>query len=109
MQYLTGPLSVLGAGAMGAVVRLIVAPPRTAILQRIAYAISGAAMALFVAPAIVEHWLRSEGPSVQRAIAAAVGAFGPELVGIAIRAIQRRGDGVADRLVDRVTGSREEP
>ncbi|WP_197328714.1 hypothetical protein [Ralstonia syzygii] len=109
MSYLelyNGPLSVFAAGAAGAVVRLIVAPPANSRL-RLAHVISGALMALFVAPGAVEYWLSGSSIAVQRMLAVAIGVAGPLIAEISVRVIQRRGTGVADRLVDRLTGSED--
>lgn len=106
MPYLTGPLSVFAGGAAGSLVRIVVAPPANRRLM-VAHIVSGALMALFVAPAVVEHWLRGDSLATQRGVATVIGAVGPIVAEIAIRVIQRRGDRVADRIVDRVTGAED--
>ena len=103
LQYLTGPMSVLGAGVAGALVRITVVPPANR-RAALAHVVSGPLMALFVAPAIVDHWLSSDSLAVQRGVALFAGLAGPLFAEIAVRVIQRRGNAVADRLVDRVSG-----
>ncbi|AJK46259.1 hypothetical protein Bpla01_29830 [Burkholderia plantarii] len=106
VRYLTGPLSVFAAGAAGSLVRVVVVPPANRRLM-FAHIIIGALMALFVAPAVVEYWLRGDSIALQRGVALVIGTAGPIVAEIAIRVIQRRGDRVAEELLDRVAGSEE--
>ncbi|AJK46309.1 hypothetical protein [Burkholderia plantarii] len=106
VRYLTGPLSVFAAGAAGSLVRAVVAPPANRRLM-LAHIVIGALMALFVAPAVVEYWLRGNSIALQRGVALVIGIAGPIVAEIAIRVIQTRGDGVAEEIVDRVAGTEE--
>jgi hypothetical protein len=72
-----------------------------------AHVISGAMMAVFVTPAIVEHWYIDQSIGIQRGLAFCIGLAGPIIVEIAIRVMQRRGDKVAERLIDRIVGGEE--
>ncbi|MBN3777453.1 hypothetical protein G3O06_07795 [Burkholderia sp. Ac-20345] len=105
-QYLTGPLSVFAGGAAGSLVRIVVAPPKNRRLM-VSHIIIGALMALFAGPAVVEHFLSGDGMATQRGVAFAIGFVGPMVAEIVIRVIQRRGDRIANGLVDRVTGATE--
>jgi hypothetical protein len=100
---MTGPLSVFGAGVAGALVRVVIAPPANR-RAALAHVVSGSLIAVFVAPAIVEHWLHGDSMAMQRAVALAVGIAGPFIADIAVKLIQRRGEGMANRLADRVAG-----
>ncbi|AIO33026.1 putative membrane protein [Burkholderia cenocepacia] len=103
----SGALSVFAAGACGSLLRVIIAPPdRRSLIM--AHVVAGAAMAVFVAPAIVSYWFRAYGIEMQRGIAFGVGVTGPLLAEVVIRLIQRRGDKVADRLIDRVAGPEDQ-
>lgn len=66
--------------------------------------ICGMLIALFVAPAIQRHFLPDEGVEVQAGVSFLVGCFGLKLTAIVQRLLDRHGDGVADRLIARVTG-----
>ncbi|WP_233869187.1 hypothetical protein [Paraburkholderia adhaesiva] len=99
-------LIVFAAGSVGALVRVMFVPPPTRMLK-LAHLLCGSLMAVFIAPAIVEHWFRGESVFVQAGIAVLTGAVGPNLAELIIRLVQRRGDSVADQLVDRVTGRPE--
>ncbi|MGF6697602.1 hypothetical protein OKW38_002214 [Paraburkholderia sp. MM5496-R1] len=106
MDHFTGPLSVLASGAVGATLRMIVMPPASLRLK-VTHIVLGGLMAVFVAPAVVEHWLTGSSIDVQRGVAFLIGMLGPVVAEIAIRAIERRGDGVADRLIDRAAGTED--
>lgn len=106
VEHLTGPLSVLAAGAVGATLRMILLPPASVRLK-LAHIVLGSLMALFVAPAVVEHWFAGSGIETRRGVAFLVGMLGPLVAEIAIRTVERRGDAVADHLVDRVAGNEE--
>ena len=106
MEHFTGPLSVLAAGAAGSTLRVVLLPPASRRLM-VVHIVLGALMSVFVAPGVVEYWLSGKGVDVQRLVAFAIGAAGPILAEIAIRTIERRGDRVADRLVDRVAGTED--
>lgn len=105
-EHFAGPMSVLMAGAFGATALIVFRPPPT-FRQKAAHIVVGAAMALFVGPAVVEHWFSGSGIEMQRGAAFVIGMLGPLAAEIIIRTIERRGDGVADRLVDRVAGSED--
>lgn len=107
LDQLYGPLLVLTAGATGALVRVVFSPPPTRVLK-LAHMVCGTLMSVFVAPGIVEHWFKGEGLAVQCGIAVCVGALGPNLAEVAIRLVQRRGDDVANRFVDRAIGEEEQ-
>ncbi len=109
MNYLelyNGPLSVLAAGAAGAVIRLIVAPPDSTRL-RLAHVISGALMAIFIAPGAVEYWLAGSSIQMQRMLALAIGVIGPLIAEIAIRLIQQHGIGFIERFLNRINSSED--
>ncbi|MCA8017722.1 hypothetical protein [Burkholderia metallica] len=105
-QYFSGPLSVFAGGAAGSLMRVVVAPPANRRLM-VAHVVVGALMALFAGPAVVEHFLKGDGMATQRGIAFVIGFAGPIVAEIALRVIQRRGERLADQLVDRVTGTTE--
>ncbi len=94
------PLWIFAAGISGALVRVVVVAPRGT-LTKVVHLITGACMALFVAPAIDLHWLSTDTVEMQRAVAFAVGAVGPLIAEVMIHLVQRRGDSVADRMADR--------
>lgn len=98
---------MFAAGACGSLLRVIVAPPNRGSLI-VAHVVAGAVMAVFVAPAIVSNWFHTDGIEIQRGIAFCVGVAGPLVAEVVIRLIQRRGDTVADRLIDRVVGSEDQ-
>lgn len=97
---------MLTAGATGALARVVFSPPPTRGLK-LMHMVFGTLIAVFVAPGIVEHWFKGEGTAVQCCIAVFVGVLGPNLIEVAVRCVQRRGDDVANRLVDRVIGEEE--
>ena len=97
---------MLASGAVGATLRMVVMPPASVRLK-VTHIVLGALMAVFVAPAVVEHWLTGSSIAVQRGVAFLIGMVGPAVAEIAIRAIERRGDGVADRLIDRAAGTED--
>jgi hypothetical protein len=99
-------MSVLMAGAFGSTALIVFRPPPT-LRQKAAHIVIGAAMALFVGPAVIEHWFTGSGIDMRRGIAFVIGMLGPLAAEIAIRTIERRGDAVADRLVDRIAGSED--
>ncbi|RQH06639.1 hypothetical protein D1Y85_12260 [Paraburkholderia dinghuensis] len=96
-------LMVFAAGAAGSLLRVVVMPPASRLLLA-AHVGLGALMAIFVAPAIVEEWFTGHGPGIQRGIAFVVGVLGPLAGEIVLRVVERRGDDVAERLLDRFGG-----
>jgi len=107
LSMYTGPMSIFIAGAVGSLVRLIVRPPESWRL-RLAHVISGALVALFVAPGVVEMWLSKDSIGIQRMVAVAVGVIGASVAEIAVRVVQQRGEGVANSFIDRVTPTKTE-
>jgi hypothetical protein len=99
-------MSVLMAGAFGSTSLIVFRPPPT-LKQKAAHIVVGAAMALYVAPLVIEQWFAGSGIEMRRGAAFVIGLLGPLVAQIVIRAIERRGDGLADRLVDRVAGSED--
>ncbi|WP_434107613.1 hypothetical protein [Paraburkholderia caffeinilytica] len=69
-------------------------------LLTVVHVLTGAFMALFVAPAVDRQWLQHGTLEMQCAIAFVPGALGPLAVEIVIRLVQRRGDDFADRIAD---------
>lgn len=96
-------LWILLAGVCGAVLPLVVedAPSRRQSMTRVA---CGALVAVFVGPALNERVFDDAGPHVQAGVAFLVGCFGLQVTAILQRLLRRRGDSLAERLVERVVG-----
>lgn len=99
---------VLLAGAVGA---MVPAALRQDVSrgQRLTMTFVGFAVATFLAPAINGHWLPGADAQMQAGVSFGVGLFGMAAVGIALRAIERRGDALADRAIDRVASNGSSP
>ncbi|KVO05546.1 hypothetical protein WJ69_22870 [Burkholderia ubonensis] len=97
---------MFAGGAAGSLLRVVVAPPANRRLM-VAHIVVGALMALFAGPAVVEHFLKGDGMATQRGVAFGIGFVGPIVAEIVLRVIQRRGDRIAEQLVERVTGTTE--
>jgi hypothetical protein len=73
---------------------------RRAIVQ----VVCGAMMAVFLGPALEDHFLPDAHAAIHAGVSFLVGCFGLRLTMIAQRLIDSRGESVANRMIDRFTG-----
>ncbi|QWT19092.1 hypothetical protein KPL74_15225 [Bacillus sp. NP157] len=66
--------------------------------------ICGTLVAVFLAPAFQRYFLPEAAAEVQAGVAFLVGCFGLKVTVIAQRLLDRHGEGVAERVIERVTG-----
>jgi len=87
-------------GAVLPVAMTTVASRGRAVMQ----VVCGTLIAIFVAPAVQRHFLPDAVIEIQAGMSFLVGCFGLKLTSIVQRVLDRHGEGVADRLIGRVTG-----
>lgn len=104
-QYLSESLANIVPGLVGASIYLVLRKPPSPHVA-VGQLAAGVAVGLYGAPAVVEYLHRSSA-ALDHAVGFALGVAGPMLVGIMIRVLERRGDAIADRFVDRVAGSKK--
>jgi predicted Na+-dependent transporter len=87
-------------GAVLPVAMTTVASRGRAVMQ----VVCGTLIAIFVAPAVQRHFLPDAVIEIQAGVSFLVGCFGLKLTSIVQHVLDRHGEGVADRLIGRVTG-----
>lgn len=83
------PVAMMSAGSRGRAVMQVVC---------------GTLVAVFIAPAFQRHFLPDAGVEIQAGVSFLVGCFGLKLTWIVQHLLERHGEGMADRLIGRVTG-----
>ncbi|MEN4903979.1 hypothetical protein [Luteimonas sp. TWI1416] len=103
MNSMLVQLWIVLAGVSGALLPLILddTPSRHRAMVRVT---CGALVAVFVGPALNERFFAGAGAHLQAGIAFLVGCFGLQATAILQRLLHRRGDRMAERLVERVVG-----
>jgi hypothetical protein len=66
--------------------------------------VCGTLIAVFLAPAFLRQFLPDALPEVQAGVAFLVGAFGLKVTVIAQRLLDRHGEGLAERFLQRIAG-----
>lgn len=66
--------------------------------------VCGTLIAVFLAPAFQRHFLPDASAEVQAGMAFVIGCFGLQLTTIVQRLLDRHGEGVADRVIERIAG-----
>ena len=96
-------LWILFAGITGAVMPVALREGLGA--RRAATQLFGGVMtAVFVAPAIITYFLPLAGSQIQAAVSFLIGYFGLAIVGVLQRLLDHRGEDLANRLIERLTG-----
>jgi acetaldehyde dehydrogenase (acetylating) len=66
--------------------------------------VCGAMMAIFLAPAVERHFFPDSPADIQAGVSFLVGCFGLRATKIVQRLIDSRGETLANRVLDRITG-----
>jgi hypothetical protein len=98
---------LLLAGISGAVIPVAISNGNWSRTHALTQIVCGALMATFLAPALERHFLANAPLEIHAGISFLIGCFGLKLAEPAQKLLERRGEALANRIIDRIAGSEE--
>lgn len=93
------------AGIGGAILPVAISNGGTTRAKALTQVGCGALLATFLAPALEHNFMPNSPPEMTAGVSFLVGCFGLKLTELAQRLLDKRGEAIANRLIDRVAGS----
>jgi hypothetical protein len=96
---------LLLAGLGGAILPVAISNGTATRSQALTQVTCGALMATFLAPALERHFLPNSPEESTAGVSFLIGCFGLKLTELTQRLLDKRGEALANRLIDRIAGS----
>lgn len=95
---------LLLAGIGGAILPVAIGNGTATRTQALTQVTCGALLATFLAPGLERDFMPHSPPEIAAGISFLVGCFGLKLTELAQRLLDKRGEAVANRIIDRIAG-----
>jgi hypothetical protein len=95
---------LLLAGIGGAILPVAISDGNNTRRQALTQITCGALMATFLGPALEHHFMPNSPSEITAGVSFLIGCFGLKLTELAQRLLDKRGEALANRLIDRIAG-----